>query len=85
MRATKSTVPPAAIVMVDDVITVGATFIGAAARLQEIYPNLPIAAFAMARTCNEFTTIRSPSTGEIVADISGRSSRRVDDVEDATW
>ena len=65
MRAAKSTVPPTSIVLVDDVVTRGTTFIAAAARLCEIYPDVPIAAFAVARTSSDFSKILEPCVGEI--------------------
>ncbi len=78
MRATGSTVQPTSIVMVDDVITHGSTFIGAAARLRALYPNVPIAAFAIARTDHSFTEIRQPCLGEIQGDPLGRWAKRQD-------
>lgn len=78
MRALKSTVPPTAFVLVDDVITRGATMIAAAARLRDLYPDIPIAAFAIARTSNEFQGIKVPCLGEVTASEIGSWSRRHD-------
>lgn len=52
MNAIASTVAPDELVLVDDVITKGATFAGAAARLMEVYPGVPIRAFAITLVLN---------------------------------
>ena len=59
---------PKAILLVDDVITRGATFIGSASRLHDVFPDIPIRAFAILRTVSnpsEFTKIESPIVGKI--------------------
>lgn len=66
------------IVLVDDVITRGATLIGAANRLVEVYPKARIRAFAMVRTISstsEFTATLSPARGTVrlVGDQTRRS------------
>lgn len=78
MEALPSTIAPAEIVLVDDVVTKGATFAGAAARLMEIYPRVPIRAFAIARAVSDFDKIQDPLVGEIEIDADGSKSRRND-------
>lgn len=56
------------ILLVDDVITRGHTFLGAAWRVAEKYPNYEILAFALIRTVSnpsEFTKIFDPRVGTI--------------------
>jgi hypothetical protein len=67
---------PTKIVLVDDVVTRGATFAGAAARLAEIWPTIQIDAFAIARTGRLVTDVVEPCTGRIVATRDGSSSTR---------
>lgn len=55
--------------IVDDVVTRGATLLGAASRLSEAYPQASIRAFAAMRTVSnpdEFREIRDPVMGKIV-------------------
>jgi hypothetical protein len=66
------------ILLVDDVITRGATLLGAANRLAEAYPNARVRAFAMIRTissASEFIGIQSPARGTVrlVGDQTRRS------------
>ena len=66
------------IVLIDDVITRGATLIGAANRLAESYPKARIRAFAMIRTISsaaEFISIQNPVRGTIR--LVGDQTRRV--------
>lgn len=59
---------PEEIVMVDDIVTRGATFLGAANRLVEAFPKARIRAFAAMRTISnssEFTTLYNPCAGTI--------------------
>jgi len=60
--------PMQRIVLVDDVITRGATMLGAASRLAEAYPEAEIRAFAMIRTMSQpeaFVHIEDPRLGHI--------------------
>lgn len=60
--------PMQRIVLVDDVITRGATMLGAASRLAEAYPEAEIRAFAMIRTMSQpeaFVHIEDPCLGHI--------------------
>lgn len=59
---------PREILLIDDVITRGATLLGAAERLAEAFPNTRIRAFAAIRTISnssEFQNILSPCIGMI--------------------
>lgn len=69
---------PAEIILVDDVVTKGATFAGAAARLMEIYPGVPIRGFAISRATSDFDKIQDPLAGEIEIEADGSKSRRND-------
>ena len=56
------------LVLVDDVVTRGATFLGAARRLRERFPNAQIRAFALICTRSspaEFSTFEDPRVGRI--------------------
>ena len=60
--------PMERIVLVDDIITRGATMLGAASRLAEAYPEAEIRAFAMVRTMSRpeaFVQIEDPCLGHI--------------------
>jgi len=60
--------PMERIVLVDDVITRGATMLGAASRLAEVYPEAEIRCFAMIRTMSRsetFVRILDPCLGHI--------------------
>lgn len=60
--------PPRAIVLVDDVVTRGATILGAAARLAETFPEVEILGFAVVRTVkpgSPLERIREPCVGVI--------------------
>lgn len=65
------------ILLVDDVITRGATLLGAANRLVKAYPKARIRGFAMIRTissASEFTAIQSPARGMVR--LVGEQTRR---------
>jgi len=68
---------PEEIVLVDDVITRGATILGAVNRLVEVFPTAQIRAFAVMRTMSnpeEFSEIVDPCVGTIR--LSGENARR---------
>lgn len=69
--------PPQKIILVDDVITKGATFAGAAARLAEAFPKADIRAFAMARTTSNMQSWVDPCLGQIGCSADGSSSSRI--------
>ena len=59
---------PARIVLVDDVITKGRTFLAAASRVREAFPDTEIRAFALLRTLGRITGVHQlldPCRGEI--------------------
>lgn len=59
---------PTEILLIDDVVTRGATLLGAANRLLEAYPNAHVRAFAVIRTISspeDFSNIYDPRTGTI--------------------
>jgi len=67
MRVTPETIKPERIVVVDDVITRGATLLAAVSRLQEIFPDADVRAFALVRTMSsgEISKIIDICTGTI--------------------
>lgn len=78
MRVKKLLHPPEEIVLVDDVITRGATIMGGVNRLQEAYPDATIRGFAMIRTMSnpdEFKNVEDPCIGTITMD--GEDTRRI--------
>ena len=59
---------PKEIVLIDDIITRGSTLLGCASRLKEIFPDVPIRAFAVIRTIShpdDFKKIEDPCIGTI--------------------
>ena len=59
---------PKEIVLIDDIITRGSTLLGCANRVKEIFPDVPIRAFAVIRTISEsddFKKIEDPCVGTI--------------------
>ena len=69
MQVQKLLSDPGNILLVDDIITRGATLLGAASRLAEAFPKAEIRAFAAMRaisTENEFQQVFSPTTGKII-------------------
>jgi hypothetical protein len=70
---------PSRIVIVDDVITKGATLIAAASALRAAYPDAEIRTFAVLRTMGldpEVEKILDPCEGAIKLNASGRSERK---------
>lgn len=68
IRATRLVTDRAELCLIDDVVTKGSTLIAAASRLQEVYPEARIVAFALVRTMGFVEDIRSivePTTGTI--------------------
>jgi hypothetical protein len=78
MTMERSLVNPRRVVLVDDVVTRGATFFGAAMRVQSEITDAEIRAFALARaiTDGEIEAIRAPVVGAIELDGVGESWRR---------
>lgn len=69
---------PQKMVLIDDVVTRGATLIGCASRLKEKFPGVPIFAFAVMRTiteAGEFKNYQSPCIGKIELYNSGKTHR----------
>ena len=69
---------PSELVLVDDVVTAGATLLGSLNRLREAYPQVPIRAFAAARTLTDpsrFRAIIEPVAGVILLRPNGRTQR----------
>lgn len=70
---------PDEIILVDDVVTRGATLIGAANRLADAFPDSKIRAFAVMRTIsnpNEFNQLIDPCIGSIELRAFGDTIRR---------
>lgn len=68
---------PKEILLIDDIVTRGATIIGAANKLIDAFPEAHIRAFAAMRTISEpeqFRSISEPCVGEII--LSGREAFR---------
>ena len=68
---------PSRIVLVDDVITRGSTFMGSYHRVKEAFPNSQVTCFAMVRTMSsiEISTMLEPVEG-VIGYSGGRLSRR---------
>ena len=69
---------PATIVLVDDVVTKGATFLAGAALLRAAFPQAQVSCFALFRTMGlvaEIEGIVAPVLGSIRADATGRVER----------
>lgn len=68
IRATRLVTDRPELCLVDDVVTKGSTLIAAASRLQEVYPEARIVAFALIRTMgfvDDIDRIIEPTTGLI--------------------
>jgi hypothetical protein len=64
----RSSVDPASVVLIDDVITKGRTLLAAAARVREAFPHAEIRAFALLRTMGFIAGVEhllDPCRGEI--------------------
>jgi hypothetical protein len=71
--------PPSEILLVDDIVTRGATLLGAANRLADVFPKAQIRAFAAMRTISnpiEFQKVYDPCIGMIDLWESGDTFRR---------
>jgi adenine/guanine phosphoribosyltransferase-like PRPP-binding protein len=69
MEVQKLLSEPSNILLVDDIITRGATLLGAASRLAEVFPGAEIRAFAVIRAIsseNEFQHEYCPTVGKIL-------------------
>lgn len=78
MAVTPMVTEPTSILLVDDVVTRGATFLGAACRVAESYPKADIKAFAAMRTVSDgdaFNGIIDPCDGVITLRDNGHSLR----------
>ena len=67
------------ILIIDDVITRGASMMGAANRLAAIFPDAKIRGFAIIRTVSrseEFRAMEDPQIGSIILDANGETFRR---------
>jgi orotate phosphoribosyltransferase len=71
---------PDRVLLVDDVITRGATLIAAAARLREAFPDVSIQAFALARTDAMGDNFYDLCLGEITVWPDGTNIHRNDHV-----
>lgn len=69
---------PGEVVLVDDVVTRGSTFLGAASLVNDAHPEMKIACFAMIRTTQApiFREIGDPCVGSITLDGWGRLNRQ---------
>ncbi|MHB8602594.1 MAG: hypothetical protein ACYC6W_10225 [Nitrosotalea sp.] len=77
LEVEKKLFEPPEILLIDDVVTRGATLLGAANRLLEAYPNANIRAFSVIRTISspeDFTNIYDPRTGTIT--LRGEGTRK---------
>lgn len=78
LRVLKGLASPTEILLVDDVVTAGATLLGSASRLREAYPDVAVKGFAAARTVSLATRFRrtvEPVVGTIVLRSNGRTHR----------
>lgn len=78
MEVERMLMVPKNILLVDDLVTKGSTFLGAACRIAELYPNTRIKAFAAMRTVSQerdFVRIMEPCEGTITPTRNGRSRR----------
>ena len=79
MTVKKTLDEPKEILLVDDVVTRGATLLGAANKLADAFPNARIRAFAFMRTMSnpaEFANIFDPCKGKITLRDDGCTTRK---------
>jgi phosphoribosylpyrophosphate synthetase len=79
MEVQKLLPEPSNILLIDDIVTRGATLLGAASRLAEAFPKTKICAFAAMRAITsekEFDQEYSPVIGKIVLRQQGDTLRR---------
>lgn len=79
MRVTSLPLGGARVVVVDDVVTRGATLLAAISRIQELVPNTSVRGFAIVRTISEpdrFERMFAPCVGRIVLRDDGSTTRR---------
>lgn len=69
---------PTRVLLVDDVVTRGATLLGAASRIKEAFPDCEVRGFALVRTesFDEVTQVRDPRVGTIEIARTGKAVRR---------
>jgi len=78
LAARKDLDTPSELVLIDDVVTAGATLLGSANRLAEAYPDIAIRGFAAARTLTDpsrFHKTVDPVVGTITLRLNGRTQR----------
>lgn len=74
--AVESVEAPGGVILVDDVVTTGATLIGAAEKMRSVFPDIKISAFAAMRTeSSEFKKTMDPKVETITLFPSGRTHR----------
>ena len=79
LRVERGLIVPHEILLVDDVVTSGSTFLGAANRLLEAFPEARVRAFAMIRTISdpeEFRAFEDPHRKFIIQKHDGRAWRQ---------
>lgn len=79
MRVTSLPFSDGNVVVVDDVVTRGATLLAAVSRVQELAPRATVRGFAVVRTISdprEFERMFAPCTGRIVLRPDGSTTRR---------
>lgn len=79
MKVERMLTIPRNVVLVDDIVTTGSTFLGSAWRLTDAYPNAHINAFAAMRTMsdvNKFTEVVHPCQGTIKLTAYGKTTRQ---------
>lgn len=78
MRVNPQLHRPMRITLIDDVVTLGATFIAAASLVKEEFPEAEVRAFALIRTRGltpEIAQVVDPVVGEITLDVLGKADR----------